>query len=285
MTTTGRLPHVAVMHPGQMGAAIAAQARLNNATVQWCPAGRSPMTAQRAEVAGLEAVPSVVELLDRADVVLSICPPAAAEDVAGQIASHGYRGLVVEANAISPTCCRRITDILIDAGARAIDGAIIGPPPGQSASTRLYLAGDTAEIATVSVLFTGTAVQVVAMDERLGRASALKMAFACYQKTTRALAAIAHALADRHDVSDDLLAEARRLLQSPLAHPDYTPSVAARAWRWAPEMLEIADTLNEANLPADLAYGANQVFERWLGDKDHWDLTTAEALQHLHHTA
>ena len=56
--------------------------------------------------------------------------------------------------------------------------------------------------------------------------------------------------------------------------------MAARAWRWGPEMREIADTLEAAGLPGGLARGAADAFARWEGDKDA-ELPVAEALSHL----
>jgi len=46
-------PVIGLLHPGQMGAAIGAQARRNGIPVWWCPEGRSGRTQQRAERAGL----------------------------------------------------------------------------------------------------------------------------------------------------------------------------------------------------------------------------------------
>jgi hypothetical protein len=40
------------------------------------------------------------------------------------------------------------------------------------------------------------------------------------------------------------------------------PSVAARAWRWAPELIEVADTLEAQHLPPDLALATASVLKR-----------------------
>lgn len=48
-----------------------------------------------------------------------------------------------------------------------------------------------------------------------------------------------------------------------LTNRDYLPSVAARAWRWAPEMHEVADTLNDQHLPTNLALATANVLQRW----------------------
>jgi 3-hydroxyisobutyrate dehydrogenase-like beta-hydroxyacid dehydrogenase len=264
-----------------MGAAVAAQARSRGVSVLWCPDGRSPRTTQRAADAGLHPATGLADLLDRADVVLSICPPAAAEDVANAVATHGFRGVFIDANAISPARSRRIMATLDAAGARPVDAAIIGPPPTNTASARLYLAGDPADVTVVVDLFAGTSVEPAVMTQPAPAASALKMAYAGYQKATRTLAALAHALATHHQVTEHLLTEANRTAGSPLADPAYLPSVAARAWRWAPEMHEIADSLSEADLPPHVAEATAEVLRRWQSDKDDWDISVADVLRHL----
>jgi 3-hydroxyisobutyrate dehydrogenase-like beta-hydroxyacid dehydrogenase len=276
---TRSAPIVGVLHPGQMGAAVAAQARSRGVPVLWCPDGRGPRTAQRAADAGLLATAGLGELLDRADVLLSICPPAAAEDVAAVVAAEGFDGVYVEANAISPARSHRIMTTLAAAGARPVDAAIIGPPPTATVSARLYLAGEPADVTTIAELFTGTNVVPVVMTEPAGAASALKMAYGGYQKASRVLAALAHALAAHHHVSEYLRSEADD--GSPLAELAYLPSVAARAWRWAPEMHEVAAALAEADLPPDLARAAAEVLRRWERDKDAWDIPVTEVLEHL----
>jgi len=264
-----------------MGAAVAGQICRAGTRVLWCPGGRSAHTAERATTAGLEAVDDLSDLLARAEIVLSICPPAFAEDLAAEVAAHGYTGLYVDANAISPRRCNRITERLTRAGAQVVDGAIIGPPPTDTRSARLYLAGDKSDTGPVTDLFAGTSVEAVRVDGPIGTASALKMAYASYQKATRTLAAVAHALAASHGVTQHLLNEAAKSSQSPLAEPDYLPSVAARAWRWRPEMHEIADTLTAEGLPPDLAHATATVLARWSADKDLWDLPLDTVLGRL----
>jgi 3-hydroxyisobutyrate dehydrogenase-like beta-hydroxyacid dehydrogenase len=273
-------PTVAVLHPGQMGAAVTAELHRRGVEVLWCPTGRSERTSTRARQAGLRSVDDLAELLDRADVVLSICPPSFAEEVAAAVVEHRFTGVYVDANAISPGRMRRLHLRLEAAGARVIDGALIGPPPGDTATTRLYLSGDADASATVAQMFTHTSVEPVYVNAEIGSASGLKMAYASYQKATRALAGVAHALAADLDVTEHLIAEANRNSRSPLADPDYLPSVAARAWRWAPEMREIADALTAARLPPEQAYAAAAVLERWNGDKDQ-DVSVSDALAHL----
>jgi hypothetical protein len=94
---------VGLLFPGQMGAAVGNAAR---ADVVWASEGRSNATRQRA--AAFEDVGSVEELVRSSELILSVCPPAIAEEVAEQVFGLGFEGVYVEANAITPERMRRI---------------------------------------------------------------------------------------------------------------------------------------------------------------------------------
>jgi 3-hydroxyisobutyrate dehydrogenase-like beta-hydroxyacid dehydrogenase len=266
MTTIG------LLHPGRMGAAVGRQLASKGHRVLWNPVGRSAATAERADEAGLERAG---ELTATCEVIISLCPPASAEQVADGVT--GFDGIFVEANAISPARVRQIAE----RADRVLDGCVIGPPPSDKTAARLYLSGAAHDAETVAALFDGTAVAAVAVEGGVGQASALKMAFGSYNKTMGALAAVSHALAETYGVGDHLLTEARRITGHQLADPGRLPSVAARAWRWAPEMDEVAATLEDAGLPAELAEGAAAVFRRWDEDRDDFGIALPDALAHL----
>ncbi|MDN0200115.1 NAD(P)-dependent oxidoreductase [Streptomyces sp. S.PNR 29] len=269
-----------VLHPGAMGAAVAVQASRSGHQVLWVSADRSAATRERARKAGLTDCPSLAEALGASEVVLSLCPPHAAEDVAVSVARHGFTGLYVEANAISPQRMERIAHEVRPASS-VLDGAVIGPPPGDRHTCRLYLAGGPQAVDLLRFVFRGSRVQVEAAGDRVGAASALKMSFAAFQKAARTLAAVSHALADSHGVAGLLTAEARRMPADFLSNPADLSSVAARAWRWAPEMGEAADTLRASGLPPQMAEAAAAVMRRWEQDKDRYELPLAEVLAHL----
>jgi 3-hydroxyisobutyrate dehydrogenase-like beta-hydroxyacid dehydrogenase len=272
---------ITLLHPGAMGAAIGEQVVRSGARVLWVPDGRGAATAKRAEAAGLIPAADMSSALAASDIVMSICPPAAAEDVSELVAWHRFTGVYFDANAVSPQRMRRIAERQQAAGALPVDGSIIGPPPRSPATARLYLAGDARATADVAALFTNTQVSAQILDKPLGSASALKMAFGGYQKAARTLAAVSHALADAHGVTDELTAEGETMAAAMLADTDYLPSVATRAWRWAPEMHEVADTLRDADLPPHLAEAAATTMRLWEQDKDNAQLSLNEALQHL----
>jgi Domain of unknown function (DUF1932) len=184
---------------------------------------------------------------------------------------RGFAGVFVDANAIDPARSLRLG---LPFGERFVDGGIIGGAGGQ---VNLYLCGPRA--ADVCALFGGD-VEAIDLGPELGRASRLKLAFAHYQKGSRALAAASHALAAEDGLTEHLLAEARRITVPALAAPDELGAVAGKAWRWAPEMLEIAAAMESARLPGEMARGAAAAFARWEADKD-TDLPVATVLDHL----
>jgi len=223
---------VGLLYPGEMGAAVGSAVKPE---VVWASAGRGEATAERA--AAFTDVGSVEELVGTSDVVLSICPPAIAEETAEQVFRLGFDGIYVEANAISPERMRRIAEH----GPRIVDGSIIA-----AKGINLYLAGDDAQ--AVAELIDFSEVRVIVLQERVGAASALKMAFGGWNKIGIALTAQAHAIARAYGVDDQLMAEG--------VPADRLQWVADRAWRWAPEMEEVAAVCEELELDEGIPRGA-----------------------------
>ncbi|MFF2352458.1 DUF1932 domain-containing protein [Kitasatospora sp. NPDC058115] len=264
-----------------MGAAVAACARPNAARVLWCPVGRSPETAARAERAGLEPAADLDDLLRQAHVVLSLCPPAAAEDVARAVAERQYAGVYVEANAINPERSQRIADLLVGSTHAVVDGAVIGSPPIGGKRTRLYLSGPADALALLEGLFAGSPVETPVLGNDIGQASALKLAYSSYQKASRVLAALAFGAARAHGVDEALLDVAGKRQGSYLTETGYIAKTATRAWRWGPEVEEAADLLASAGLPDEVLRAAAQTLARWDSSKGLTELTPDEALDRL----
>ena len=137
--------------------------------------------------------------------IVSICPPHAALDVAGQVAGAGYAGIYVDANAISVATAEQVSGIVTAVGATYVDGGIIGMPPETAGHTRLYLAGPRAN--QVRVLFARSALDARIAEDPLYAASAVKMAYAAWTKGSSALLLAARALARAEGVERTLLAE------------------------------------------------------------------------------
>jgi 3-hydroxyisobutyrate dehydrogenase-like beta-hydroxyacid dehydrogenase len=249
---------IGLLHPGEMGAAVGKCLASAGHRVLWVPEGRGAATRERAEAAGLTGV-AFAEIIARSDVIVSVCPPHAALDVARQVA--GFGGLYLDANAISPGTAREVAAIAEAGGASYVDGGIIGPPPAAPGLTRLYLSGPRA--AEVEALFGGTDVDARVVPPP-GTASAVKMAYASWTKGSAALLLAARALARAEGVEAVLLEE-WGISQPGLERRSAAAagSAAAKGWRWVAEMEQIAATMAAAGLPEGFHQAAAEIYGRY----------------------
>jgi 3-hydroxyisobutyrate dehydrogenase-like beta-hydroxyacid dehydrogenase len=252
---------VGLLHPGEMGSVVGECLRRGGARVVWSSAGRSEASRRRARAADLEDLGTLRAVVAASDVVVSVCPPDSAADLARQVAAAGFRGLFVDANAVAPRTAREVGEIVSRAGAELVDGGIIGPPPRDSGATRLYLAGPRA--GEVADLFKGTALEAIVLPGDVGTASALKMAYAAWTKGSSALLIAVRALAIREGVDDALRAEWERSQPGLGARSESAVAGNARkAWRFVGEMEEIARTFAAAGLPAGFHQACAAIYAR-----------------------
>jgi 3-hydroxyisobutyrate dehydrogenase-like beta-hydroxyacid dehydrogenase len=261
---------IGLLHPGEMGAAVGQCLAGAGHRVLWAAQGRSPATRERAEAAGLTAS-GMAEIGARSDVIVSVCPPGAALEVARQVAGAGFGGVYVDANAIAPATAREVAGIARGGGADYVDGGIIGTPPVAPGFIRLYLSGARAD--EVRALFDGTAVDARVIGASAGyaaspgsaetAASAVKMAYASWTKGTAALVLAARALARAEGVEETLLAEWA------ISQPGLdgrsgraARSAATKGWRWVAEMEEIAAAMATARLPDGFHRAAAEIYRR-----------------------
>lgn len=243
---------VGLLHPGEMGAAVGSMLVEHGHVVLWDARGRSEQTARRAALAGLTAV----EDFRDADVILSVCPPHAALEVARSLPSTA--ALVIDANAVSPATAQSIGELL---GDRWVDGGIVGPPPHRDGTTRLYLSGPRATEA--SRLFEETRLEPVVLSGSPVGASSLKMAYAAWTKGSAALLLAALGSAQANGVEAALRAEWSRSIPDLEARSQSAAdSAAAKGWRWVGEMNEIAATFAAAGLPSGFHEAAAEMFDR-----------------------
>lgn len=249
---------IAVLHPGEMGAAVGACLFARSARVVWASGGRSPATRSRAESAGLEDLSLVERAVGAADVVLSVCPPHAALSLAREVARRGFRGIYVDANAVSPDTARQVARVVEAAGATFVDGGIIGPPPVRAGTSRIYLSGGAAP--EVAALFAGSNLEAIPLEGPVGAASALKVCYAAWTKGATALLAAIRVLAEHEGVERALLAE-WKLSQPGLDKRSEAVIVQARkAWRWVGEMEEIAASFEATGLPGGFSLAAAEIY-------------------------
>ncbi len=258
---------IGFLHPGSMGVSIAASAITSGQAALWASNGRGPATRRRAEEHGLEDVGSVAELCRQSEVICSICPPGAAEDVARAVAEAEFKGIFVDGNAISPERMASVAAIVAQGGADAVDGAIIGHPAWAPGTTYLHLSGPSSE--KISACFDGGMLGAVVMSDRVGEASALKMCYAALTKGTAALLCGILATADELGVREALYRqwEADGDGRSTQREAQVC-GVTAKAWRWVDEMEEIARTFAGAGQSDGFHRASAQIFKRLSNLKD-----------------
>jgi 3-hydroxyisobutyrate dehydrogenase-like beta-hydroxyacid dehydrogenase len=250
---------IGLLHPGEMGAALGSVLRGRDNVVLWASSGRSAATARRGEQAGLRDVGTVTELADRSNVIVSVCPPHAALEVAQLVA--GFDGVFVDVNAVSPATAQTVAGAIEAGGGLYVDGGIVGVPPRSAGTTHLYLSGASAP--TVAALFTGTVVDARVVSDRLGAASALKMAYAAWTKGTAALLLAIRALARAEAVEEALLEEWRESIPDlPEQSLRAASSACGKGWRWIAEMEEIASTFGSVGLPNGFHHAAAEIYRK-----------------------
>ncbi len=271
---------VGLLHPGAMGASVGAALRRAGIDVRYASEGRSDASRLRATEADLQDAQDVATLARDADVIVSLCPPGAARDVARVVADAQFAGVYVDANAIAPSTARDVAAIVEQRGATYVDGSVIGAPVQTGGWTRLYLSGDAAD--SIAALFAPEDPTVVALGNDPTAASTLKMCNAAWTKATSAALLTIWGTAHAAGVWDALQDEWGRGHADLLTRIEQiTQSTPARAWRFAGEMEEIARTFEDAQLPGGFGTAAAAVYERLAGFKGDRDPDPAAVLRAL----
>jgi 3-hydroxyisobutyrate dehydrogenase-like beta-hydroxyacid dehydrogenase len=255
---------VALFHPGEMGAAVGACLKRQGARVLCALNGRSKDTLERARKAGLEDAGSLQAALEQSEAVLSVCPPHGALALAREVAACGFRGIYVDANAISPETARAVGAAVEAAGASFVDAGIIGAPPVDRPAS-LVLCGARAN--DIARLF-GETMNCTVLEGPLGSASATKACYAAWTKGTWLALASIYAAAEQLGVAQALReqwARSHPQLLEQLGAPSLSP---AKAWRWIAEMEEIAATFESAGQPGGFALAAAEICRRLEHFKD-----------------
>jgi pimeloyl-ACP methyl ester carboxylesterase/3-hydroxyisobutyrate dehydrogenase-like beta-hydroxyacid dehydrogenase len=249
-----------------MGISLAVCARNSGCTAYWASEGRSSQTRGRSEEHQLTDAGTLERMCRVCEILISVCPPHAADEVASAVAACGFAGVLADVNAISPMRSRQLRDVIAAGGGRFVDGGVVGGPAWKDGTTTLYLSGP--EATAVADCFSAGPVRTIVLGDEIGRASALKMCYAANSKGGFALISAVMAAADSLGVRAELEAQWSR--DDPVfvaTTQDRMRSVTRKAWRFAGEMKEIAATFESAGLPGGFHAAAHDVYERLEGFK------------------
>jgi 3-hydroxyisobutyrate dehydrogenase-like beta-hydroxyacid dehydrogenase len=182
------------------------------------------------------------------------------------VAATGFRGVFADVNALAPHHKVEMGREMEAAGIRFVDGGIIGLPSRVPGETTLFVSGEAA--GEVAACFTGGAIGASVMGPEIGRASALKILFAAYNKGSIALFASLYAAAEHYGVLKELQGQFTHRGLSVEKIQVQIERAAPKAWRWVAEMGEISEALEAAGMPGEFHQGAAKVYERLRGAKD-----------------
>ena len=258
-----QITNVGVVSPGDMGQAIAGRLKESGLNVYAALDGRSERTKTLAREAGLTDRGSMEKLVATCELVLSVINPGEALNVAREVAAAmkktARKIALADLNAVSPQTAREADRMIREAGGMFIDGGIIGPPPrGEKDKPRIYVSGPDAYLFE-QVSHPNLLIRV--LSERVGDASGVKMCYAAMTKGTTALAVELLVAARKLGVEQALEKELRESRGDVFDWQMKNIAVMPpKAYRWVPEMQEIAKTFGELGLTRRIFEGATDIY-------------------------
>ncbi len=253
---------VAILSPGDMGHAIGQLLRENELRVLTCLAGRSSRTKELSEKAGITDVPSINELVEQSDVLMSVtvseAVPGLCREISDAVKATGTDLLFAECNAIAPELSKEMEGVLKSGGARYVDASIIGGPPRNGSSPRVYASGDNvAEFLQLRDF----GLDVRDLGPQLGRASGIKMCYAAMTKGTTALHAELLIAAEKMGLTEEVMAEFAGSQPAVVARMEgWMPGMPAKSRRWVSEMEEIEKTFSDLGLTPNIFKGVADMY-------------------------
>lgn len=256
-------PTIGLLSPGDMGHAVGAVLHAHGPTVLTSLDGRSERSRTLAAKAGIEDAGSLEDLVRRVDILLCILVPAAALDVAREVAS-AIRAtdstlLYVDCNAIAPQTVRTIGETIMAAGGQVADVGIIGGPPRPGPSgTKFYASGPGA---TAFADLGNYGLNVRVLDGGIGQASGLKMCYGAMTKGLQALGTELLVAARLMGLEEALRSEQRETMPDVLAWVERSiPTMPPKAHRWVGEMEEIGTCFADLGMTPEILNGAAEMY-------------------------
>jgi putative dehydrogenase len=255
---------IAILSPGNMGAAVGAQLKESGYDVISYLADRSDYTKRKAEDAVIRDVGTLNAVVSEADLILSILDPGKAVLIAEQVAvamtCTGFQPIYADCNATSPATARQLQTIINGAGGIFIDVGIIGGAPTRRDNFPNFCTSGP-EAAVLDEL-DGKGVKIRFIGPEIGQGSAIKICNGAYNKgafalyTTVMLAAEHYGFADflRERLPNSQAGNVERLDEAIIRLPSLSE-------RYIGEMEQVAETFASIGLTPNIHQGAAELFE------------------------
>tara|TARA_B100001179_G_C18599096_1_gene409014 strand:- start:1636 stop:2529 length:894 start_codon:yes stop_codon:yes gene_type:complete len=253
---------VAIISPGDMGHSVGSVLRDNGFDVITCLKGRSSRTKDLARKGNFRIVDSMEQLVQSADLVLSILVPSRAKELAEEVSvamkRSGQTCYFVDCNAISPRSAKELEHIIDAAGGNFIDGGIIGTAPAKGDTPRFYVSGPDSHVVTE---LDGKGIIVKSVGSEIGQASGIKMCYAALTKGTNTLQVALLTAAEKMGLTQALREEFKFSQQAQLSSMEKSISrLPANAHRWIGEMEEISATFEDLGVTPHFHMGAAEMY-------------------------
>ena len=249
---------------GDMGGQIAVRLKKAGYEIFTSLEGRSKRTQALTAKAGVTDCGSIEKLVSTVDVIISVLDPAhavtKAREVAAAIKATGKKIMFVNGNAVAPRTAHEIDGIIRAAGGFCVDGSILRVTTREGKSElRLYVSGpEAAELTRIN----DEILKIRVVGEKVGNASALKMCYGAFTKGALALGVELLLASHKLGVADEVAAEFED------TQPEVykwilgrTIGMAPKAYRYVPEMREVATTFEDAGMTRRMLEGAADMFE------------------------
>jgi 3-hydroxyisobutyrate dehydrogenase len=195
---------------------------------------RTPARAEAVTGERITACGAIGDALLGADVVLTLLfDPASVMEVAGEVAGALGAGAVwVQSTTVGPQGMRQIAEAAGPAADRLLDAPVLGTKqPAESGSLTVLVSGDSELIERARPAFEAVGGRTVEVGERLGDASALKLAVNSWVASLCAATAQAMGLAEALGLEPRLFLEAISGGAADSAYAQLKGSVMAdRSW-------------------------------------------------------
>ena len=246
---------------GEMGSEIGRYLVMNDLEVISVYEGRSEISKQKALKYKIRDAGSIEQFCKISDLVISIIPPDKAIETANLYTSYKNKDgqIYCDLNAISTMTAKKIKLFLDEKKIDYVDGAILGGPPNENYSPRIYLSGKLSEKLN---FLNGKGMELIVLKGSDFKASATKMVYASITKGSKALVAGALITAKKNNVYDELMDELKYSEEYfSLVAKNQLPSIKHKAYRWIGEMNEISLTYKESGLTGGFHSEAEKIYE------------------------
>jgi 3-hydroxyisobutyrate dehydrogenase-like beta-hydroxyacid dehydrogenase len=258
------LQKIGIMSIGEMGFHWAKLLKSHGVEVLTYDKDRGEVSRKRGENAGAKSVASMAELVQAAELIVSIVVPSAATRVAAKVAEAAAQTgrkdlLFLDANAISPMTADEIAKTLAPAKVNFVDGCIIGSAAKMGKGTIVYVSGpDAARMQDLEPFD----IPIKVLGPSTNQASAFKIVYAGLTKGLQGLFCELFMGARRFGLLDEVRAQYEESFPGLLDKVSSSiVGLRIHAGRRAEEMDELKRTFNHHGLNSFMAPAVQKVLE------------------------